>query len=96
MENECQFCGDPAVAELCETCLNDDTPIGEHMSEYKEKMLVIPDVEDQFQELSDRNNELLKDLNYWRNQAFTLRERNVVLEAANKMMDEIINEEWPL
>jgi len=66
------------------------------MSEYKEKMLVIPDVEDQFQELSDRNNELLKDLNYWRNQAFTLRERNVVLEAANKMMDEIINEEWPL
>ena len=38
--------------------------------------------------------ELLKEVNYWRNQAFTLRERNVALEKENKLMDEIINEEY--
>jgi len=64
------------------------------MNEYKEKTLVIPDVETQFEELSVRNQELLKEVNYWRNQAFTLRERNVALEKENKLMDEIINEEY--
>ena len=64
------------------------------MNEYKEKTLVIPDVETQFEELSGRNQELLKEVNYWRNQAFTLRERNVALEKENKLMDEIINEEY--
>lgn len=56
--------------------------------------MVIPDVEAQFEELSGRNQELLKEVNYWRNQAFTLRERNVALEKENKLMDEIINEEY--
>jgi len=63
-------------------------------NEYTEKLMVIPDVETQFEELSKRNQELLKEVNYWRNQAFTLRERNVDLEKENKLMDEIINEEY--
>jgi hypothetical protein len=63
-------------------------------NEYTEKLMVIPDVEAQFEELSGRNQELLKEVNYWRNQAFTLRERNVALEKENKLMDEIINEEY--
>jgi len=55
---------------------------------------MIPDVETQFEELFKENQELLKEVNYWRNQAFALRERNVVLEKENKLMDEIINEEY--
>ena len=55
---------------------------------------MIPDVETQFEELFKENQELLKEVNYWRNQAVTLRERNVALEKENKLMDEIINEEY--
>jgi len=58
------------------------------------KYLMIPDVETQFEELFKENQELLKEVNYWRNQAVTLRERNVALEKENKLMDEIINEEY--
>ena len=58
------------------------------------KYLIIPDVETQFEELFKENQELLKEVNYWRNQAVTLRERNVALEKENKLMDEIINEEY--
>ena len=55
---------------------------------------MIPDVETQFEELFKENQELLKEVNYWRNQAITLRERNVALKKENKLMDEIINEEY--
>lgn len=89
MENECQFCGEPAVAELCEPCLNDDSTIGEQMDEYKEKLMVIPDVETQVDDLN-------LEIAYWRTQAIVLRERNVALEKENQLMNEIINEEWPL
>jgi hypothetical protein len=57
------------------------------MNEYKEKTLVIPDVETQFDDLN-------REIAYWKTQAITLRVRNEKLEKENKLMNEIINEEY--
>jgi hypothetical protein len=47
----------------------------------------IPDVETQFDDLN-------REVAYWKTQAITLRVRNEKLEKENKLMNEIINEEY--
>jgi hypothetical protein len=57
------------------------------MNEYKEKMLVIPDVETQFDDLT-------RELEYWKAQAKTLRIRNETLQRENRILQSIVDIEY--
>jgi|VirMetMinimDraft_7_1064189.scaffolds.fasta_scaffold112885_3 hypothetical protein len=57
------------------------------MNEYKEKTLVIPDVETQFDDLN-------REIAYWKTQAITLRVRNEKLQREVRVMQELINIEY--